>query len=122
MSTKFIKYSVLASCFFLFSCDFIYENYILNDDDEFHGWSCDPSVLIHSFDKAVNPCTYSIKYTNEFSETKGKFQVSFKDANKSYHLYSNEITLSKGQQTINIFLERCNFKDKITAVCFMTYR
>ena len=105
MSTKFIKFSVLTFCLILCSCDFIYDNYLSNEEEEFHGWVCNQSITIVGYSKSINPCTYTVNYTNDYYEMKGRFQISFKNNKNSYHLYSNEVVISKGQQSIHLLID-----------------
>lgn len=123
MLTKFIKFSLLLSVFIFNSCNVLIDN-ILDDDDKIeHGYFCDQTVLINSFSKTVNPCTYSITYTMQYElNQKGIFKLNFKNSKGSYYKTTKIIEINKGNHQVNVQIDDCNIKDELVGVCFMIYK
>lgn len=118
MLTKFIKFSFLLAILILQSC-ILFESD--EERDRKNTYSCSMHVTINSWSKSARECNYLINYTNPRSFTsKGKFQFTMKSATTTYLVYSNELTLNDGNNTIPIELSNCKFQDEIITVCFYT--
>lgn len=118
MLTKYIKYSSLLLIVSLHSC-----NLLLNqDDDHVKTYICYPWVEIISYKKILSNCKYSIQYKNPNTSIKGRFVLTLKNANRSYVVNSDEITLPPGNSEIVVSINNCNFTDEIVDVCFSTYQ